>query len=125
MMKSDRLIFGRASQTNAQPGSKEPFLSDIEMSGVQDSNAKMNTIYHANQPSDEFYLIIKGKVLVCSGKEGFYLELSSFNVIGVDALTNDRYTPDFSAKAIEKTRLLRVKRGEYRKALMSGKNINS
>jgi CRP-like cAMP-binding protein len=61
---------------------------------------------------------------VCSGLEGFFVELSSFNYFGVDALLNDNYIPDFSAQAIEKTRLLRVKRLDFRKAISNIKNFN-
>lgn len=76
-------------------------------------------IYRRNESSDEFVLILKGKVLVCSGEEGFFVELSSFNFLGVDALIYDKYAPDFSAKATEKTRILKIKRSEYRKALFA------
>lgn len=37
--------------------------------------------------------------------------------MGMDCLTNDDYTPDFSAKIIGKTRLLKITRTDYRVAL--------
>jgi len=40
----------------------------------------------------------------------------------MEALLNDRYQPDFAAKAIEKSRLLKIKRIDYRKALFNVKN---
>ena len=61
-------------------------------------------------PSDSFYLILSGKVMVCSGNEGFMLEQGSFNYMGVDCLSNDAYVPDFSAKIIGKTKLLKINR---------------
>jgi len=81
-------------------------------------------LYLKSVPSDEFHLIMKGKVLVCSGNEKFFVELSSFHFLGVDALLNDNFKPDFSAKAVEKTRLLRIKRVDYRKAISSVANVN-
>mmetsp|Transcript_8750 Transcript_8750/g.14840 ORF Transcript_8750/g.14840 Transcript_8750/m.14840 type:complete len:90 (+) Transcript_8750:878-1147(+) len=64
--------------------------------------------------SDSFYLILSGKVMVCSGNEGFLLDQGPFNFMGVDCLTNDAYVPDFSAKIIGKTRLLKITREDYR-----------
>ena len=37
--------------------------------------------------------------------------------MGVDCLSNDAYVPDFSAKIIGKTKLLKINRQEYRKAI--------
>jgi hypothetical protein len=74
-------------------------------------------LYSKDQPSDEFYLIIQGKVQVCSGYEGFMIEMGSFNYLGVQALMNDRYIPDFSAKVIGYAKLLKVRRIDYRKAI--------
>lgn len=68
-------------------------------------------------------MILKGKVLVCSGKEGFFVEVSSFGFFGVDALLNDSYKPDFSAKAITRTRVLKINRIDYRKAISNVKNL--
>lgn len=67
--------------------------------------------------TDSFYLILSGKVSISSGNEGFLLEQGSFNYMGVESLTNDTYVPDFSAKVIGKTKLLKITREEYRKAL--------
>jgi hypothetical protein len=66
---------------------------------------------------DCFYLVLSGKVMICSGNEGFFLEQGPFNYMGVDCLTNDNYVPDFSAKVLGKTKLLKITRPEYRKAL--------
>ena len=66
---------------------------------------------------DSFYLVLSGKVMICSGNEGFFLEQGPFNYMGIDCLTNDNYVPDFSAKILGKTKLLKITRIEYRKAL--------
>ena len=44
-------------------------------------------IYTRGTKSESFYLILKGKVMICSGNEGFLLEQTSFNYMGVDCLT--------------------------------------
>lgn len=67
--------------------------------------------------NDSFYLVLSGKVMICSGNEGFFLEQGPFNYMGVDCLINDSYVPDFSAKVLGKTKLLKISREEYRKAM--------
>lgn len=71
-------------------------------------------LYVRNMPSEYFHLILQGAVVVCSGKEGFMVELGPFNYMGLESLNNkDLYKPDFSAKVINKTRLLRIKQSNY------------
>ena len=80
----------------------------------------MNPVLYVRQvPNDNFYLILSGKVMVCSGNEGFLVEQTTFNFLGADALINDQYNPDFSAKVIDKARLLKIDRLAYRKAISS------
>jgi len=69
-----------------------------------------------------FHLILSGKVVVCSGNEGFMFTQSSFNYLGQDSLTMDEYKPDFDAKVIGKARLLKITRQQYRKAIQTYKN---
>ena len=67
--------------------------------------------------ADSFYLILSGRVMICSGNEGFMVEQGTFNFMGVETLLKDDYRPDFSAKVVGKTKLLKISRKEYRKAL--------
>jgi len=68
-------------------------------------------------PSDEFHLILSGKVCVCSGNEGFLVEMTTFNYLGDQAIQNDGFVPDFSAKVSKEARLLKITREEYRRAI--------
>jgi hypothetical protein len=73
-----------------------------------------------NVPSDSFFLILQGNVVVCSGQEGFMIKLGPFNYLGVESLTSpdkETYLPDFSAKVINKARLLRIRRSTFNKIL--------
>jgi len=58
-------------------------------------------LYTRGLSADAFYLILSGKVMVCSGNEGFMIAQSSFNYMGVEALSKQDYKPDFSAKVID------------------------
>jgi CRP-like cAMP-binding protein len=78
----------------------------------------MNPILFARGvPSDEFYLILQGKVTVCSGNEGFLIDMTTFNFLGAEALQNEYFVPDFSAKVIKEARLLKITREEFRRAI--------
>ena len=75
-------------------------------------------LYVRNVPSDSFFLILQGNVVVCSGQEGFMIKLGPFNYLGVESLTSpdqETYLPDFSAKVINKARLLRIRRSTFNK----------
>jgi len=67
-------------------------------------------LYMRGVPSDSFYIILTGKVMICSGNEGFFLEQGAFNYMGTECLVNDNYVPDFSAKIIGKAKLLKISR---------------
>ena len=63
-------------------------------------------IYIRGVKSNLFNFILHGKVMICSGNEGFYVELGTFNFMGTECLLNDSYVPDFSAKVIGNAKLL-------------------
>lgn len=57
-------------------------------------------LYMRGVENDSFYLILSGKVMICSGNEGFMLEQGPFNYMGIECLLKDHYKPDFSAKVV-------------------------
>ena len=79
-------------------------------------------IYTRGVSTNLFTFIISGKIMVCSGNEGFYIELGNFNYMGSECLTNDNYIPDFSAKVIGNAKLLQISREDYRQAISHIKN---
>jgi len=46
--------------------------------------------------------------MVCSGQEGFFVKTGAYNFLGLEALTDRDYVPDFSAKVINHCRLMRI-----------------
>lgn len=70
-------------------------------------------LFIRNVPSDAFYLILRGKVEVISGKDLFRVEIGSFSCIGSGALLEMGYVPDFSARVIGAARLLKITRPLY------------
>ena len=89
-----------------------------------DDKGKINPIiFKRGVKHDCFYLVLNGKVSICSGREGFMMEKGIFNYMGEQCITNDDYVPDFSAKVIGKTRLLRVSKADYNAAKIKFQNI--
>jgi len=74
-------------------------------------------IFHRGVRSQHFYLVLTGKVGICSGNEGFIMEKGPFNYIGMECLVDPDYVPDFSSKIMGKTTLLRISRDDYLKAI--------
>lgn len=62
--------------------------------------------------------------MVESGTEGFIVQLSTFSYFGLDALLNDTYIPDFTARVSKYARVLKVKRLDYLKAIASTDNFS-
>ncbi|CDW71668.1 ancient conserved domain protein 2 [Stylonychia lemnae] len=72
-------------------------------------------LYVRGVPASDFYLILQGDVLVCSGSEGFFIKLSSYDYLGLKALQENEYRPDFSAKVLNQAKLLKIKQSQYNK----------
>jgi hypothetical protein len=94
---------------------------DNIVEGFEDLKSLLNPIlYMRGVPTENFYLILQGNVIVCSGNEGFLIKLGPFNFLGLEALTNTRnvsFVPDFSAKVINKARVLMITREQYNQVI--------
>lgn len=88
---------------------------DIEIPSVLVTRGKV---------SDDFYLVLQGKVQVESGVENFIVQLSTFSYFGLDSLLTDSYMPDFTAQVTNYARILKMKRIEYLKAVSCMDNIS-
>lgn len=72
-------------------------------------------IYKRGVPSFNAYLILNGRLEITAGCDGFVSEAGPWTLLGVHALVDDLYAPDFSARVLEKpARLLRISRKFYR-----------
>ncbi|CDW87629.1 metal transporter cnnm2 [Stylonychia lemnae] len=72
-------------------------------------------------PTTDFYLILQGDVLVCSGSEGFFIKLSSYDYLGLKALQEQVYKPDFSAKVLNQAKLLKINQSQYNQFIRNSK----
>lgn len=51
--------------------------------------------------------------MVCSGSEGFFVKMGSYDYLGLNALVNEDYKPDFSAKVMNNAKLLKIRFDQY------------
>jgi hypothetical protein len=72
-------------------------------------------LYVRSIPTDIFYLVLQGSVVVCSGSEGFMCQIGPFDYLGVDALELSDFKPDYSAKVINFAKVLKLTRADYLK----------
>ena len=70
-------------------------------------------LYERGKPNVFFTLILRGRVRVTSGGEGFTSELGPWSVMGRGSLMEDHWKPDFTATIIEPVSLWRITRYDY------------
>ncbi|CDW89146.1 UNKNOWN [Stylonychia lemnae] len=80
-------------------------------------------LYRRGVASEDFILLLQGKVQVQSGLDQFQVTLSTFNYFGLDALITDNYIPDYTARVSKYARIIRISRINYRKAISDVKNF--
>ena len=91
----------------------------------EELDSLMNPVlYHRGIRSEHFFLIISGKVAICSGNEGFIIEKGRFEYMGMECLTNKDYIPDFSCKVLGSTQLLRISKEDFLKAKIRNTTLN-
>eukprot|EP00347_Sterkiella_histriomuscorum_P015763 403355771 len=97
--------------------SKQSFITETKPEEIK------SFLFKKGEQSDEFILVLQGNVAVQTGEDNFQVTLSTFNHLAVDALINDSYTPDFTARVSQYARVLRINRVAYRKAISDPKNF--
>ena len=84
------------SKSNLKNNRFGSYLSSISegddvdlLTNNEELDSLMNPIiYHRGIRSDHFYLIITGRVSICSGNEGFISEVGTFEFLGEKCLTD-------------------------------------
>jgi CBS domain containing-hemolysin-like protein len=74
------------------------------------------TVYKRSVATQDAYLVISGRLEITAGDDGFVSEAGPWTLLGMKALTDDLYAPDFTARVAERpARLLRIRRRLYRR----------
>lgn len=115
---------GNGLQSQAGP-------SLVDDSGGHKNNAPGDSgqpdimIYSRGVPTKNAYLIINGRIEIRAGSDGFISEAGPWTLLGVRALTDDIYAPDFTARVSERpARLLRIPRKLYRMMVQYSAKFN-
>lgn len=67
----------------------------------------------SREPEPLFTLVLQGRVRIIAGDERFRSEAGPWTPLGIGALHDRRYRPDFTAEAVESTRVLRISIDDY------------
>ncbi|EGG14553.1 Ancient conserved domain protein 2 [Cavenderia fasciculata] len=75
-------------------------------------------IYNRGVADEYFTIVLQGKLEIRSGSEGFVSEGGPFTTLGLNALKNDHFVPDFSARIISQTaQLVKISKVAYENAV--------
>jgi len=72
-------------------------LEEASKEAGEDLPTSSKLIYQKSTPSSICTLVLQGKVTVLAGNDNFRSDMSSWSILATDALTNEDYSPDFSA----------------------------
>ncbi|GJQ14148.1 hypothetical protein GpartN1_g5939.t1 [Galdieria partita] len=82
------------------------------------SNRVAHLVFKRGVPAVEAILIIYGKLKITAGSEGFVSEVGPWTLLGIRALLDEIYAPDFTAEILEyPLRVIKIHRRWYRQAL--------
>lgn len=70
-------------------------------------------LYKRGERATHFTLLLTGKVEVLSGKDAFQSELGPWSFMGLRALTEQTYHPDFDAVLLQDTQCLEIKQSDF------------
>lgn len=84
-------------------------------------------LYKLNESSDNYTLILDGKVEISAGREGFKSELARWTSLCEDALRRNpesekAFKPDFTARVVKSARILRISRQRFWELAKSKRN---
>ncbi|ESL12140.1 hypothetical protein TRSC58_00098 [Trypanosoma rangeli SC58] len=80
----------------------------VDARGLEEENKANVWLYRNGVPSNTFTLLITGKVEVVAGKEGMKLELESWSLVAVEALSAELYVPTFSCRVVKDSTLMQI-----------------
>ncbi|CAD7701894.1 unnamed protein product, partial [Ostreobium quekettii] len=119
MFNSSRLqiLVQKAEIVEVDGGDEE---TGIKTHSAITGNRNNYELYKSGQSSKYFSLVLQGRVMVKAGSEEFPSELGPWAILGLKALTDKEYCPDFTAVSSGPCRILRLSREHYLKAQKLG-----
>jgi metal transporter CNNM len=123
VLERDVAVNGEASDALQRMLSRSMSLGEVAghaFNDLAEADSQL-VLYRRGVPSNQFTLILQGRVLIHTGAEDFELELGPWSVLGQRAMVAARFVPDFDAVALPPCRLLRVTRSAYTGALAAAR----
>jgi len=112
-------LSGSIDEFTSKHISEDAFIKLLTFKGVSVSDIDKPAngdkyIYTKGIKDDSFVMVLQGRVEIKSGNEGFVSEGGPFTTLGVGALREDSFIPDFSARvASPHVQILRISRLAY------------
>lgn len=98
-------------------------ISKAEIKTLEKAGKNEEPLYQRGVQNQYFTLVLQGKLEIQSGQEGFRSESGPFSYLGVTALKNVDFIPDFSAKVLMTAQVLRIKKKQYDDAVRMNPTI--
>jgi len=73
------------------------------------------SVFVRGVPTDYCCLLLHGRLQIRAGGEGFLSEIGPWTMLGLNALTNEDYTPDFTATVVAQARIFIIPRRAYQR----------
>jgi hypothetical protein len=107
--------------THAQVIAAERISDDGMISRKQSSPE--DTLFRRGESTDRCVLVLSGKVVVYAGRDEFRSELGPWSLIGIDALAQDSFVPDYSAFVLSESIRYVIVTKESLRALADGRPL--
>lgn len=72
-------------------------LEEVQKEPGENLPVRSKLLYEKDVKSNLCTLVLQGKITVLAGKDNFRSDISSWSILATNALTDDGFTPDFSA----------------------------
>ena len=79
---------------------------------LQEQVSSGRYVYVRGVPTSQCCLLLHGRLQIRAGHEGFFSEVGPWTTLGLSALTDPNYRPDFTARVLEPARILVITRSD-------------
>jgi metal transporter CNNM len=102
------------------------FVKRCKVENVEQKTTNL-PLYIRNTASDRCCIILTGHIKIIAGEEGFESEVGPWTILGLSAMTQSVYMPDFTAnvKGPDVARILHITGAEYRNFIQEPEGIDA
>jgi CRP-like cAMP-binding protein len=117
LLKEELQVLLTHSQVIAAERSSDDGMISRKQSSEED------TLFRRGESTNRCVLVLSGKVVVYAGRDEFRSELGPWSLIGIDALAQDSFVPDYSASVLSESIRYVIITKESLRALADGRPL--